>query len=403
MRLLLGLLILLLPLAAAPARALPATPPPVILVSIDGVRPDYLDRGVTPHLTALRAQGASGALLPAFPAKTFPNHYAIATGKAPDRNGITGNSMIDPARPGQMFSLADPRQALDPFWWREAEPIWITAERAGLRTATMFWPGSEVAHGALRPTDWMRYDQNISNAQRVRTVLDWLRRPPSSRPHFITLYFDSVDTAGHRFGPDSPEVNAALAEVDGQIGVLRAGITEYGITANLVILSDHGMARTQEANTVQLGELIDPAAMIAVEVGPYAAIEPVAGTDDRVFAALIGKHAHVECRRAADWTKALDFGRHPRAAAIYCLADPGWQVIAGPSPYPLTGGAHGWPVAAMPEMQALFVAHGPNIRPGRVAPVANVEVYPLVARLLGMAPLPGDAKGTLADQVAKKD
>src|SRR5690606_16128859 len=142
----------------------------------------------------------------------------------PDRNGIVDNRMEDARRPGVTFTLGDPRQSLDPFWWDEAEPLWITAEHQQVRTATMFWPGSEVPFGDTRPSDWMRYDMNISEAQRVRAVIDWLRRPAAIRPRFITLYFDTVDTVGHRFGPDAPETNAAIAAVDARIGELVAGL-----------------------------------------------------------------------------------------------------------------------------------------------------------------------------------
>lgn len=282
MRLILLLAALFLAPAALAAQDTETPRPVTVLVGIDGFRADYLERGITPRLAALAADGASGPMRPSFPTKTFPNHYALVTGKRPDRNGIAGNSMIDPRRPGVIFSLGNATQALDPFWWSEAEPLWITAERAGLRTATMFWPGSEVPFAGQRPSDWLRYDQNIGNVQRVNTLIDWLRRPATIRPAFATIYFDTVDTAGHRFGPDSAEVNAALAEVDARIGELVDGAAALGVPLNLVIVADHGMRQTVDARVIQLDTLIDRASYIAVETGPYAAIEPVTGTDDRV-------------------------------------------------------------------------------------------------------------------------
>src|SRR3546814_13624670 len=107
----------------------------------------------------------------------------MVTGKRPDNNGIVGNNMIDPRRPGVKFSLGDPKQSLDPFWWDEAEPAWVTAGKAGVRSATVFWPGSEVAIGEQRSPDWLRYDRHVGYAQRVNTLLDWMRRPPELRPH----------------------------------------------------------------------------------------------------------------------------------------------------------------------------------------------------------------------------
>lgn len=393
-RLYLLLLALCLPFAA---RAQDGERPPVtILISIDGFRADYLDRGITTHLSRLAAEGARGKLRPSFPTKTFPNHYAMVTGKRPDNHGIIGNNMIDPRRPSEKFSLGDPKQSLDPFWWDQAEPAWVTAEKAGVRSATMFWPGSEVAIGGTRPADWLRYDRHVGYEQRIATVLDWMRRPAAIRPAFVTLYFEAVDDAGHRFGPDSAEVNAAIADVDGRIGRLVAGLADLGQPARLLIVADHGMRATDESRVIQLADLIDLASIIAVEVGPYAAIEPAAGTDDRVAQALLKPHAHMTCHRREELPKQLHYGRNPRVAAIICIAEPGWSILAGDPPWPVKGGAHGYDNRD-PEMLALFIAHGSGLS-GDVGTVDNIEVYPLLMALLGVPPLASDATGVLADQ-----
>lgn len=380
--------------AALTAKEFPR--PVTVLVGIDGFRADYLERGVTPRLAALAKAGAMAAMRPSFPTKTFPNHFALVTGYRPDRNGIVGNSMIDPRRPGVMFSLGNAAQALDPFWWGEAEPVWITAEKAGLRTATMFWPGSEVASEGRRPSDWMRFDQNVANVQRVNTLLDWLRRPASIRPAFATVYFDTVDTAGHRFGPDSAEVNAALAEVDAAVGELVDGAAKLGVPVNWVIAADHGMRATDEARVIQLDTLIDRASTIVVEAGPYAAIEPAAGTDDRVAKALLVPHEHMTCTRKEDLPERLHYGKNPRVAAIICIAEAGWTILSGPSPYPVTGGAHGYDNAD-PEMLALFIAQGPAFARGETLEVFdNVAVAALLRAVLGL-PEDASADGKLAD------
>lgn len=376
---------------SAPATAQDPARPVTILISIDGMRPDYLDRGLTPNLTALKAKGVAAAMRPSFPSKTFPNHYTIVTGKRPDRNGIVGNAMVDPRRPGQLFSMGDAKQALDPFWWDEAEPVWTTAEKAGVRTATMFWPGSEVAQQAIRPHDWMRFDQNISNEQRVNTVLDWMRRPAEIRPQLVTMYFDTVDTAGHRFGPGrSPELDGAITEVDGRIGDLVRALEAMGRAANIIITADHGMAQTAEDRVIQLDDIIERESYIAVETGPYAAIEPAAGTDNRVYEALLQPREHLACYRREDLPAHLHYGKNPRVAAIICIASNGWTILSGEPRYPVTGGAHGYdPNNA--DMHALFMAFGPSIAPTASLPLFdNVDVYPLIAKLAGFAPLPSD-------------
>ncbi|MBA4767029.1 MAG: alkaline phosphatase family protein [Porphyrobacter sp.] len=394
MRTLLVLIALWLLPAGLAAKEAPR--PITVLVGIDGFRADYLERGVTPRLAALAKQGASGAMRPSFPTKTFPNHFALVTGYRPDRNGIVGNSMIDPRRPGVVFSLGNAAQALDPFWWNEAEPVWITAEKSGLRAATMFWPGSEVAIQGRRPSDWMRFDLNVTNVQRVNTLLDWLRRPASIRPAFATVYFDTVDTAGHRFGPDSAEVNAALAEVDARIGELVDGAAKLGVAVNWVIVADHGMRATDEARVIQLDDLIDRASTVVVEAGPYAAIEPAVGTDNRVAEALLKPHPHMTCARKEDLPERLHYGKNPRVAAIICIAEAGWTILSGPAPYPVTGGAHGYDNAD-PEMLALFIASGPAFaRAVQLEVFDNVAVAALLRAVLGL-PEDADADGKLAD------
>src|SRR5258708_31132373 len=133
----------------------PAAPPLTILISIDGFRADYITRGQTPAVAALAADGVwSRGMRPSYPSLTFPNHYALVTGLRPDRTGMVDNAMEDDRRPGVTFNLAKREIESDPFWWDEAEPLWVTAERAGVPTATMFWPGSDAPIRGVQPSLW---------------------------------------------------------------------------------------------------------------------------------------------------------------------------------------------------------------------------------------------------------
>ncbi|KEQ53524.1 ectonucleotide pyrophosphatase/phosphodiesterase [Sphingobium chlorophenolicum] len=371
-----------------------------ILVSIDGFRPDYLERGVTPHLSALAAGGVEAAMRPSFPTKTFPNHWAIVTGERPDHSGIVANKMEDASRPGEIFTMASD----DPYWWKEAEPIWVTAEKAGVRTATLFWPGSNVAWGAsrasawpyaltggTRPSDWAQFNQEISGVQRVNGVLDLLRRPAGIRPRFLTLYFDAVDTAGHIHGPDATETASAVQEVDGQIGMLVNGLRALGQPANLIILSDHGMARKSSEQVVAMDKVANPADYRIVESGPYASMEARPGHEAALEAALLKPQAHMQCWRKGDIPARFHYGTHRRIPPYFCLGETGWTIQPTAPAKPFAGGDHGWDDRA-PEMQALFIANGPafDVRFHPPADFANVDVYPLLARMLGIVALPGD-------------
>ena len=370
-----------------------ARAPITILISIDGFRPDYLDRGVTPNLSRLAAEGVSAAMRPSFPSKTFPNHWAIVTGLRPDRNGIVGNAMEDPARPGETFTLATD----DPFWWDEAEPIWVTAEKAGIRTATMFWPGANVAWGGTRadkfpyattggtrPEDWQQFNQAITGTQRVAAVADWLRRPATIRPRFVTLYFDTVDSAGHEYGPDDARTTQAVADVDARIGDLVAGLAALGQPANLVITADHGMAATSSARTIALDPIVPAGDARAIELGPYATLVPLPGREAALATDLQKPHPHMKCWRKANIPARFHYGANPRVAPYLCLADDGWTIVRTAPTSSWTGGNHGYD-NDLADMRALFIASGPALARGKkIATFDNVDVSPLLRDLLGL-------------------
>ncbi|WP_293907978.1 ectonucleotide pyrophosphatase/phosphodiesterase [Phenylobacterium sp.] len=367
--------------------------PLTVLISIDAFRADYLDRGVTPVLSGLAAHGARAAMRPSFPSKTFPNHYTLVTGRRPDETGIVANNMRDPAIPGVTFGMGNRDAVRDARWWDGAEPIWVTAEKAGIVTAPIFWPGSEAAIHGIRPHYFLAFDQNMASDARVDQDLAMLDKPAAERPRFLTLYFDIVDTAGHRFGPDSNEVNQAAATVDAAIGRLLAGLKMRGIVANVVVVADHGMAATAPERSIYLDDLIAKDAYKALDMGPIGTIFPTAGHEAEVEAALSAPHPHLQCWPKAKIPAQLHYGQNPRVAPIVCLPQTGWLLTTHDyHPKEPSRGEHGYDNAS-PEMAAIFVASGPAFRAGvRLKTFDNVDVYPLLARLVGVAPEPNDGK-----------
>src|SRR5690606_36310569 len=141
---------------------------------------DYLDRYRPPTLTALANQGVRAeGLIPQFPSKTFANHYTIVTGQRLGTHGIVSNNMTDPDIPGR-FSLSNREVLADPRWWG-GEPVWNTAERQGLVTSALFWPGFETLIGGRQATYWMPYDESMPNDVHVAKRLEWLAPPEGKR------------------------------------------------------------------------------------------------------------------------------------------------------------------------------------------------------------------------------
>lgn len=389
--LLLPCIALLSACAPTPLRAPDRPPPrqPLVLISIDGFRADALQPQRTPTLAALASEGVRAeAMQPSFPTLTFPNHYTVVTGLYPDHHGIVSNTMFDPEL--GKFSLGTRAAVGDGRWWSGGEPIWVTADKQGLKTATMFWPGSEAEIDGYRPDHWLAYDGKITANQRVDQVLAWLDLPQGERPDFLTLYLDDVDHAGHQNGPDSPQMDAALATVDAALARLVAGLEARRqlSTTNLIILSDHGIAATPPGQVVLMDQVIDLENVRVVSMGVLAGFIPKPGHEAEIAAKLLQPHDHMRCWDKTRIPARFHYGSHPRIPPLVCVANVGWTISSrdyiATRKRPMSLGEHGYDNTS-PQMQAIFVAHGPAFRGGLVVPgFRNVDVYPLMTHLLGL-------------------
>lgn len=378
------------------------TPPKAaltILVSIDGFRDDYLDRGITPALSALAADGARGAMRPSFPTLTFPNHYTLVTGKRPDHNGVVNNTMDDPEIPGVKFTMSNHDAVRDGRWWDMAKPIWVSAEQQGVQAGTLFWPGSEAQIDGVRPSRWKAFDMKVASNERVDILLSWIDAKDPALG-FATLYFDPVDTQGHHHGPDSPELNTAVAQVDAAVGRLVAGLKARGLydTTNIVVVADHGMAPQPLSGLVDVATLVDPAKALFVSTGSVVAVRPLPGFEAEVAAAMLRPIPHLTCWEKDKIPARYGYGTNRRVPPIVCLAETGWYFATAAAikrrwaEHPRDGGAHGYDPHD-PTMRAVFVARGPAFKPGVVLPpFDNVDVYPLLTTVIGVEGDKGDGQ-----------
>jgi predicted AlkP superfamily pyrophosphatase or phosphodiesterase len=398
--------------------------PHIVLISLDGFRADYLDTRDVPNIRRIMRRGARAkALIPVFPSLTFPNHYSLVTGLYPEHHGIVGNSFYDPAR-RQTYALGDRKTVTDGTWYR-SEPIWVTAETQGMVAACFFWPGSEAAIKGVRPTESRIYDAKIPTADRVKTVLDWLRLPDERRPHLITLYFSDVDSASHGGTLDSPRVAEALRTVDGAMGLLADGIDALSIRDRvyLIITSDHGMVETTAKQGIRLDTLVDDMDQIEHAFGgPVASIHVKANhgatrsnTDRTALAKELRDQINGRLQRGRAYLRRDIPERHhyradPRVGDVVVIMDEAWSIVVAPRVVETVKelvlrdrrGAHGWD-PAFPSMHAIFVAMGPGIRAGAtINPVDNVDVYPFMTELLGLrAPAGIDGKKGLKEQLMR--
>ncbi len=371
--------------STTPPRAAPQSAP-LLLISIDALRVDYLGKGDTPNLDQLAHEGVRAEWMnPSYPALTFPNHFTLVTGLRPDRHGVVHNTMREEGLGD--FRVADLAAVGDGRWWR-ADPIWIGAEKAGLRTAIWAWPGGAAQIDGVRPTRWMAYDEKITPAQRTDDVARWLQEPLATRPRFVALYMETVDNAGHDFGPGSPQTRAAVREADAAVGRLVEQLRHAGMLdqLNLILVSDHGMATVEPGHFIVADDLVPMADAAIISVGQSVGVAPREGRTQAVELRLLGRHDHYQCWRKQDLPARWHYGQNPRVPPIVCQMDEGWDVLTAQSAAHRAPGAkrgsHGYD-PALPSMRATFIAHGPAFRKGVVIPAFdNVDVYPLMTRLL---------------------
>ena len=375
-----------------------AIQPRLILISLDGYRADYPDRGYSPVLAALASDGVHAkGMRPVFPSVTYPNHYTLVTGLYPDQHGVVNNTMHDPILGS--FSPGNRAANTDGRWWNQAEPIWVTAQKEGLRTASFFYPGTQAEIHGVRPSYWQLFNSSVQPDARVDQVLAWFDLPPDQRPSFVSLYFEQADVAGHDYGPDSMQVNVSLVTVDAALGRLVEGLRQRGMfdATDLIVISDHGMSATSPERVVLLDKIVNVDHIELVTAIVNAGINPKAGYEPGVERALLAPHAHLQCWKKGNLPKRFHYGHNARIPAIVCLPDDGWMV--GTAAMASKGrhvplGEHGYDNDD-PQMRALFVARGPSFKQHLTVPVFdNINVYALLAKLLGVTPLRNE--GSLA-------
>ena len=365
----------------------------VLLISLDGFRWDYRDRFETPMLDGLAAMGVSaGKLQPAFPSKTFPNHFTLVTGLVPDHHGIVSNTIREPGNP-VTFTMSNRDAVVDPAWW-QAEPIWTTLEKRGRKTAPFLWPGSEAPIGGIHPAYWMTYKQGLTDDERIAILASVYAKPESEWPDFATLYWHSVDDAGHEFGPESKEVQAAVEGVDAALAKLRARLASLGVlpSLNVIVVSDHGMSLLSPDRVIYLDDYIDIAAIETVDSSPNLGVLPRTMTAEDIYTRLAGKHPNMNVWRKHEIPARLQYGTHPRIAPIFISANDGWTIRTRRRQETTWDryGNHGYD-NALDSMQGLFVAAGPAFKRGmRVERLRSVDVYEVMCAILGVTPRKND-------------
>jgi len=363
----------------------------VVLVSLDAFRWDYDSIYGTPVLDDIARKGVMAVrMIPSFPTKTFPNHYSIATGLYPDHHGLINNTFYAPDL-DLLYRIGDRSKVENPAFYG-GEPIWVTAHKAGLVTASFFWVGSEAVILGVQPDYWKTFDDKVPFGARVDSVLKWLSYPVAKRPRLVTLYFEEPDATSHAYGPLSPETAKEVHSLDSLIGVLRTGLKSVpdAKNTNMIIVSDHGMGPTDRSRYNNLSDTLPKRLYKSIVGGsPVWLCDPVEGKGDSVLY-YINMQKGVKAYYKADLPAYLHYGTSPRMTDIIIVAEPRWIVDLKPELKSYNKGDHGYDWKFR-DMHSIFYGEGPSFKQGaEVDTLFNVDVYDIVCKILRISPAPND-------------
>lgn len=366
--------------------------PYVVVLSMDGFRWDYTDKAPTPSLDLIAKEGVKAMrLIPCFPTKTFPNHYSIATGLYIDNHGIVLNSFYA-SDLGVDFNKGD-RSTVEDGRFYGGEPIWVTAEKQGVKSATYFWVGSEADVDGFVPAFQKKYDHDFPFSQRIDSVVHWLSLPEAQRPHLVMWYMDEPDGSGHRFGPEGEDLKEVITRMDSLVGVFMHAIESlpHADEINIIVLSDHGMAQLSTEKRVFLDHFVDTAMLEVIDGwNPNYNLKIKEGYYDTVLGQL-SKVENIKAWESGALPVRFVYGNHIRCHDLVIVADSGWSVYWSWA-VGSESGAHGYD-NENPDMHAIFYAKGPAFKEGLLSePLHNIDVYPLIAKLLNIQSAEVDGK-----------
>ncbi|KAI9472162.1 MAG: alkaline-phosphatase-like protein [Benjaminiella poitrasii] len=384
----------------------------VVLISLDGFKPDYLERGITPNMNKLADDGVMAKYMhPSFPPSTFPNHWTLVTGLYPETHGIVANLFYDPVLDAT-FSHSNHTSTADHRWWK-GEPIWTTSRYNRKRSGSIMWPGSEVNYNP--PDLVVNYNGTMSTKEKMDIALKWLDLPYDSRPQIITIYAPQIDQEGHRSGPNGSKINSYIKEADAAIGYLFEQLKQRRLDnyVHTLVVSDHGMAEINDKRLIYYDDIISADVLQHVrsrEALPLLDLRPERNAPKDTIKKMYNQlynytqatpDAHFEVYLREDMPERYHYNTSERITPIVVIPEVGYTFVTHAEVEKnggfKRGGNHGYDNLA-DDMRAIFLAKGPKIqhayRSGSIlAPFFNTEVYGLMTELLNIDAAPNN--GTL--------
>ncbi|CAL8076200.1 unnamed protein product [Orchesella dallaii] len=393
--------------------------PVVIVISFDGFRYNYFQRAETPNMDILRDTGAHVHYMRnQFVTKTFPNHMSIATGLHVESHGVVDNMLYDP-KYERVLDFRNPE-----FWNfdNRTVPLWTLNEMAGngRRSGVMMWPGSPFPYGENEtlPFRALPWNESYPFETRIDIAIDWIT--DQNEPiNLLYLYFEEPDEVAHAFGPESNEVTKYIQIVDNTTGYLINRLKFFGIYdhINVILLSDHGFQQVKPQKMINYTSALTPNTYRAFGGTPVMHILPKPNWTDEVYSQLLNfsRNRNFTVYKKEELEPSWFYSNNRRTMPIVIVADLGFvfddfqkNIEYYSKKFNFTPsqdrvyGTHGYDNRQLP-MHPFFIAHGPAFRKGYLGDVFdNVDVYPLICKIVGLRPAPNNGTLKNVSQLLKR-
>jgi ectonucleotide pyrophosphatase/phosphodiesterase family member 5 len=356
--------------------------PYVILISIDGYRYDYNQLYKPKFLSKFAKDNFSAkSLRPVYPSKTFPNHISAITGVHPEEHGIIANKFYD-SQTKRIFSIGDEKEKRSPIWYK-SPPLWVKLEKKGIKTASYFWPGSDVAIDKTYPSYFKHYRRSVPGEEKITQVIEWLNLPLNKRPKFISLYFSAVDTAGHHHGPDSKELKDAIFKVDKHIKNLYKALNKIDIEYTMIVISDHGMQKVNKEKIFYLSNYLKLTPDIRViGRGSFAMLYLEDEKNKKNIIEQLQTCPHIKAYTKNTIPPKYHFSKSQHIAPIIVEVLPPYYMLINKKDPLYVKGDHGYSPFISKEMHGIFYAKGDSFPIATVVDTFSItNVYKLISNI----------------------
>ncbi|XP_028391662.1 bis(5'-adenosyl)-triphosphatase ENPP4-like [Dendronephthya gigantea] len=360
--------------------------PRILLLSIGGLRTDYLTRINCSNIQSLAENGVSAKYVQtSINVASIANHYSMVTGLYPESHGIISQTMFDPIL-NRVFN-SETRE--EPEWWSNVHPIWQEIENQGQGMgAVCRWPG---VYGPMVPT--LRCGQRKSFNSDIDQAAKWFKNGVK----LVLLYSDDIKKAAIKWGPYSQNAIKKVMNLDSSIKYLLEKTRDLNV--NILLTSDSGVTDLKWDHVIDLDKCLDPKSYVLTQAQATLLIYPKQGYTSAEIHKNLSKCPHIRAHLKSTLPDHFHYSHNRRIPPVIAFVPLG-SVVRSSKPIhqsinailneslwlPKDLGGSGYH-SGYEVMRGVFYASGPSFKAGlKYKAINNTDIYGIMCAVLGITP-----------------